>query len=341
MKLSDFDFTLPQDLIAAYPLKERTASRLLCMDAHAAVTHRVFAEIIDVIEPGDLLVFNDTKVIPARLFAHRMTGGSVEILVERVLGDKTILAQVRASKTLRPLEILVFANKIRMQVLGRNQQFYELALIEHSPTILEVIEAIGHIPLPPYMQRAAEQADQERYQTVYAAHKGSVAAPTAGLHFDLPLLQRLQAKQVAMAYLTLHIGAGTFTPVRTENIEEHQMHAEYLEVSEELCQHIAKTRALGKRVIAVGTTSMRALESASQSGKIEPYCGETNIFIYPGYRFQTVDALISNFHLPFSSLLMLVCAFAGHREVMAAYANAVRLGYRFYSYGDAMWLCRK
>lgn len=342
MQLADFDFTLPSELIARYPLATRTGSRLLSLErADGEVLHKQFTDVIELIQPGDLLIFNNTKVIPARLFGHKTTGGVAEILVERVLDHQRIIAQVRVSKAPKIGDRLLFPPNYELEILGRNEQFYELRYNGQQQTVLDMIEAIGQIPLPPYMHRTPDESDKERYQTVYAEHKGSVAAPTAGLHFDNELLQVLRDKQVDMSYLTLHIGAGTFAPIRVENIVEHKMHAEYFELSAETCAKIKATKARGKRVIAVGTTSLRALESASKNGSTEPYCGETNIFIYPGYQFQCVDAMITNLHLPASTLLMLVCAFAGQEHVMNAYREAVLHQYRFYSYGDAMWVERR
>lgn len=341
MRLNDFSFDLPSDLIARYPLAERSASRLLCVDSkNNALQHQHFGHVIDLIQEGDLLVFNDTKVIPARIFGQKATGGQAEVLVERILDKQRILAQVRVSKAPRPGSILQFPGDIQLEILAKQEQFYELYYHKTDRTILEVIESIGQIPLPPYMHRLPDESDKERYQTVYAKHKGSVAAPTAGFHFDHDLIQKLREKKVEMAYLTLHIGAGTFAPVRTEDIREHKMHSEYLEVSQELCEKIQATKARGKRVIAVGTTSLRALESASQEGVTKPFYGDTSIFIYPGYRFNCVDALVTNLHLPCSTLLMLVSAFAGYEQVMHAYREALAHRYRFYSYGDAMWLER-
>lgn len=315
--------------------------RLLCLDQTSAdIKHHRFSELLHLIEEGDLLVFNDTKVIPARLLGQKVTGGQLEVLVERILDDRRILAQLRVSKTPHVGDYLLFPDNVRLEVVNRQNQFYELRYNDSSRTILEVIESIGQIPLPPYMHRMPDESDKERYQTVYARYKGSVAAPTAGFHFDNELLKKLRDKQVEMDYLTLHIGAGTFSPVRVENIREHKMHAEYLDVPLSLCEKIKATKARGKRVIAVGTTSLRALETASQSGSIEPYHGETSIFIYPGYKFRCVDALVTNLHLPCSTLLMLVCAFGGYKRVMHAYHEAVMQAYRFYSYGDAMWLSK-
>lgn len=337
--LNDFHFDLPAELIARYPLSKRSASRLLCLEKNTVdISHRQFTDVIDLIQPGDLLVFNDTKVIPARLFGQKSTGGHVEILVERVLDTKRILAQLRVSKPPRIGDHLFLSPHIRLEVMNRNHLFYELQYNENDISILDIIESIGQIPLPPYMERQAEESDKERYQTIYATHKGSVAAPTAGFHFDEELIQKLRDKHVEMDYLTLHIGAGTFAPVRVENIREHQMHAEYFEISADLCEKIKNTQARGKRVIAVGTTSLRALETASQGLDIRPYHGETNIFIYPGYTFRCVNALITNLHLPRSTLLMLVCAFGGYQHVMSAYREAVASSYRFFSYGDAMWM---
>jgi len=342
MHLNDFQFYLPPDLIARYPLAERTDSRLLCPDktTGSKFIHRRFSDLIDLVAAGDLLIFNNTQVIPARLFGQKTTGGQVELLVERVLDNQRILAQVRVSKKPRVGETLIFPQGVRFEILNRHQQFYTLRYNGGDRTVLDIIEAIGQIPLPPYMHRLAEESDKERYQTVYATSKGSVAAPTAGFHFDKNLLEQLQANQVHMGYLTLHIGAGTFAPVRVENIYEHKMHSEYLEVSEELCVQIRETKKRGNRVIAVGTTSLRALETASQGGEVAPYYGETRIFIYPGYQFHCVDALITNMHLPGSTLLMLVSAFGGHEYIMQAYHEAIAKSYRFYSYGDAMWIER-
>lgn len=341
MHINDFQFHLPPELIARYPLPKRSASRLLCVSRDDnSLIHRQFDQVIDLIEPGDLLIFNNTKVIPARLFGNKVSGGAIEVLVERVLDRQRILAQVRVSKKPHMGDELLFPGDVRLEVLGRQEQFYELRYNGLDRSILEIIESIGQIPLPPYMHRLPEESDKERYQTVYAEHKGSVAAPTAGFHFDEELLQKLSNKQIEMGYLTLHIGAGTFAPIRVENILEHKMHSEYIDVSPVLCEQIKATKARGKRVIAVGTTSLRALESASQSGETKPYQDETRIFIYPGYEFQCVDALITNLHLPASTLLMLVCAFGGQEKIMRAYQEAVAQSYRFYSYGDAMWMER-
>ena len=341
MQLTDFQFDLPEELIAKYPAEERSDSRLLCLGADKELRHLKFHELIQEVNKGDLLVLNDTSVIPARLFGQKSTGGLVEILVERVLSTERILAQVRVSKPPRIGDFIQFPNDVQLEVMGRVENFYELRYVHPDRSILDVIEDIGHIPLPPYMRREADETDKERYQTVYARYKGSVAAPTAGFHFDEAMLQALKEKGVEIGYLTLHIGAGTFAPVRVENIHDHKMHAEYLIVPESLCEKIRHTKSRGNRVVAVGTTSLRALETACQGGEIAPYQGETSIFIYPGYTFRCADALITNMHLPCSTLLMLVCAFSGYERVMHAYQEAVRHGYHFYSYGDAMWMTRQ
>lgn len=340
MNLADYHFVLPPELIAHYPAKERSASRLMRVNANHPLEHHHFSHILNWLNPGDLLVFNDTKVVPARLFAKKTTGGHVEILVERILDNQRMLAQLRVSKAPRLNDTIMLASGVKLTVLGRAERFFELGYLENDLSILELIEAHGQIPLPPYITRSVEESDKERYQTVYAKHKGSVAAPTAGFHFDHELLTQLRTKEVEMGYLTLHIGAGTFAPVSTDNITNHQMHAEYITVSNELCAQIKATKARGNRVIAVGTTSMRALETAAQGGEIAPFQGDTRIFIYPGYHFAVADALITNLHLPHSSLLMLICAFGGYDNIMHAYQEAVQREYRFYSYGDAMWIDR-
>ncbi len=341
MRLSDFQYHLPSEMIARYPLPERSASRLLCLEGNTgSINHVGFEDLLSLLTPKDLLVFNNTKVIPARLRGAKETGGRVEILVERILDAHRVLAHVRTSKALRANTFIHFANNVQFEMLGRQDDLFELRCME-SRSVLEVLEAIGEIPLPVYFQRDAEESDKERYQTVYAQHKGSVAAPTAGLHFDTALLDKLRIKGVKMGYLTLHVGAGTFAPVRVEQIEEHKMHPEYLELTEDLCEQIRQTKACGGRVVAVGTTSARSLEAASSAGDIAPFCGNTDIFIYPGYQFKCVDALITNLHVPGSTLLMLVSAFAGYEHVMQAYQVAVEKEYRFYSYGDAMFMTRK
>lgn len=339
MQLNDFQFELPFELIARYPLEKRSASRLLCLNRNSGeIGHRRFTDLLHCLNEGDLLVFNDTKVIPARLLGKKCTGGRVEVFVERILDNHRLLAHVRASKAPLIGDTLLFADSFQLKVVQRHHQFYELYCSEDRYTILEIIDTIGQIPLPPYMHRMPDDNDKVRYQTVYAKHKGSVAAPTAGFHFDEEILSALSHKKIEIAYLTLHIGAGTFSPVRVENIQQHKMHAEYFEIQDDLCVKVKQAKSNGKRVIAVGTTSLRALETASQSGEIAAYAGDTTIFIYPGYRFRCVDALITNLHLPRSTLLMLVCAFGGYSNMMRAYQDAVQQAYRFYSYGDAMWI---
>ncbi|EAR21183.1 tRNA preQ1(34) S-adenosylmethionine ribosyltransferase-isomerase QueA [Nitrococcus mobilis] len=338
MRVSDFHFELPDELIASTPLPERTASRLLVIDAATgACQDRRFDALVELLRRGDLLVVNDTRVIPARLYGVKESGGRVEVLLERLLDAHSALVHVRANKAPRPGTRLWLEEALPALVLGRQGELYRLRF-ETTEPLLELLERYGHVPLPPYLRRADTPVDRERYQTVFAARPGAVAAPTAGLHFDQALLQRLAQKGVAQARVTLHVGAGTFQPLRTERVEQHQMHAEYLEVDSAVCARVAQTRAQGGRVVAVGTTVVRALETAARSGALQPYRGETDLFIYPGYRFRTVDALITNFHLPGSSLLMLVCAFAGREPVLSAYRHAVAARYRFYSYGDAMFI---
>jgi len=340
MKVSDFSFELPEGLIAHHPAPERTASRLLKLGRHTgSISHHRFAALPTLLRPGDLLVFNDTRVIPARLFGRKAGGGKVEVLLERMLPNNAVLAQVRGSKSLQPGNAIHFesgdAVLVSATVSGREDGF----LLLQFPADLDLsalFERIGHMPLPPYIKRDDTLEDQQRYQTVYASRSGAVAAPTAGLHFDNGLLATLRAQGVDTAFVTLHVGAGTFQPVRVENIEDHRMHAEYLEVSEEVCTKVRACRACDGRVVAVGTTSVRCLETASQSGIIQPYVGDTRIFIHPGYQFRSVDALITNFHLPESTLLMLVSAFSTRDFVLEAYRTAIAEQYRFYSYGDAM-----
>jgi len=336
LKKSDFHFELPTGLIAQAPLPQRSASRLLLLDAGSERREdRQFAELPGLLRAGDLLVFNDTRVLPARLFGRKASGGEVEVLVERVLDQHQLLAQIRASKTPKPGSVLHLDGGVLATVLGREGEFFRLQLLTDEDAVT-VLERIGHMPLPPYIQRPDAAFDQTRYQTVYARAPGAVAAPTAGLHFDPALLDALAAAGIGQGWLTLHVGAGTFQPMRVENLEEHRMHSERFTVSADLCEQIRATRSAGGRVVAVGTTVLRALESALREGVLVPASGETEIFITPGYTITSVDALISNFHLPQSTLLMLVSAFAGRERVLAAYAHAVQSGYRFFSYGDAM-----
>lgn len=335
--LSDFDFDLPQELIAQLPLSERSASRLLHVDGDR-FHDRMFADIVDLLQPGDLLVFNDTRVLKARFFGAKESGGKIEALVERVLDNRTVLAQVRASKTPQP------GTKIRLEdafVVVVGERAGEFFTLTFPADVFDLIEKHGRLPLPPYIEHAADKFDEQRYQTVYAKTPGAVAAPTAGLHFDEPLLEKLRAKGIKFAYVTLHVGAGTFQPVRTENLAEHKMHSEWYTISAETVEAVRAAKVAGRNVIAVGTTSMRALESASQAGELKAGSDDTRLFITPGYVFKTVDRLITNFHLPKSTLLMLVSAFAGYHEIHAAYQHAIAQRYRFFSYGDAMLLTRK
>ena len=335
VKRSDFHFELPPELIAQEALEDRAASRLLVLDADGHIADRGFRDLPALLAPGDLLVFNDTRVLPARLHGHKDSGGQVEILVERLQGEHEAIAQVRASKPLKPGRRLALEDGSAVEVLGREGEFYRLRFDPAEP-LRERLQRIGHMPLPPYIQRADRAADRQRYQTVYAREPGAVAAPTAGLHFDQPLLDALAARGVDSASITLHVGAGTFQPVRSDDIREHRMHSEWLNVGAELCAKVARTRAAGGRVVAVGTTVVRALESATEDGRLRPHAGETRIFLFPGRAVTSVDALVTNFHLPESTLLMLVSAFAGRERVLDAYRHAVRERYRFFSYGDAM-----
>jgi len=341
MQVKDFHFELPEELIASYPLEQRTQSRLLCLEGDGgALTHRHFADVLDLVEPGDLVVFNDTRVIPARLFGQKESGGKLEVLIERLLDDKRALAHIRCSRAPKPGTRLILEGDIKAVMTARHDKLFELEF-ELDGHVIDALEQHGHMPLPPYMKREDQLSDRERYQTVYNAKPGAVAAPTAGLHFDEALLAKLEAKGVEKAFVTLHVGAGTFQPVKVDDIADHTMHAEYIEVSEAVCEQVRATKARGGRVIAVGTTSVRCLETASQSGEIQPYMGDTDIFIFPGYDYRVVDVLITNFHLPESTLLMLVSAFAGYAHVMQAYKVAVEDRYRFFSYGDAMFITRK
>ena len=332
--LSDFDFDLPPELIAQTPLAQRSASRLLHLDGDALID-RAFAEVVDLLTPGDLLVFNDTRVLKARFFGIKETGGKVEVLVERVVDSRTVHAQVRASKSPPPGTVIRLAEAFDVIVGVRVGEFFTL---EFPDDVLTLIEAHGRLPLPPYIDHAADAYDETRYQTVYAREPGAVAAPTAGLHFDEALLTQLREKGINFAFVTLHVGAGTFQPVRTEALAEHQMHSEWYTISEETVAAVNATKAVGHHVIAVGTTSLRALESASRSGTLQAHSADTKLFITPGYHFNTVDRLVTNFHLPKSTLLMLVSAFAGYAQIRAAYAHAIAQQYRFFSYGDAMLL---
>ncbi|GAA4365517.1 tRNA preQ1(34) S-adenosylmethionine ribosyltransferase-isomerase QueA [Kangiella marina] len=337
MQLHDFHFELPDELIARYPTEQRSASRLLRLNGTTGeVNHSNFFQLVDFLEPNDLLVFNNTRVLPARLFGKKSSGGQVEILIERVESDLEAIAHVRANRSPKPGARLVLEDGSELEVLSKDGALYELKLLTNDWH--GVMQAVGHMPLPPYIDREDELSDKERYQTVYSKVEGAVAAPTAGLHFDDELLDKIADKGVDTAFVTLHVGAGTFSPVRVENILEHKMHSEWYELSPEVCDKVKSARQKGGRVIAVGTTSVRCLESASSQGSIQAGSGETDIFIYPGYEFQSVDALITNFHLPESTLMMLVSAFASRKHIMNAYNEAVAEQYRFFSYGDSMFI---
>lgn len=336
MRRADFHYDLPAELIAQLPLPERSGSRLLQLDGRdGRVTDRRFVELPQLLRKGDLLVFNDTRVIPARVHGAKPTGGHVEILLERVLDGCRILAHVHASKPLRTEVPVQLPGGVQARLIGRQADLFELEL---STDPMEFFQAHGEMPLPPYIERVADTDDRERYQTIFARTDGAVAAPTAGLHFDRATLDVLDSMGVGHTSVTLHVGAGTFQPVRVDDLDEHRMHRERVEVDEEVCEAVAATRARGGRVVAVGTTVVRSLESASRDGVLKPLRGETDLFIRPGFRFKTVDAMLTNFHLPESTLLMLVCAFGGYENVMAAYRHAVEGKYRFFSYGDAMFV---
>ncbi|WP_323639255.1 tRNA preQ1(34) S-adenosylmethionine ribosyltransferase-isomerase QueA [Pectobacterium polonicum] len=343
MRVTDFSFELPESLIAHYPQAERSGCRLLSLDGPTGnLTHGVFTDLLNKLNPGDLLVFNNTRVIPARLFGRKASGGKLEVLVERVLDEHRVLAHVRASKAPKPGTELLLGDdeSVKATMAARHDALFELHF-DDSRDVLSILNAIGHMPLPPYIDRPDEDADRELYQTVYSQRPGAVAAPTAGLHFDEPMLAALREKGIEMAFVTLHVGAGTFQPVRVDTIEDHIMHAEYAEVPQDVVDAVLACKARGNRVIAVGTTSVRSLESAAQASQdalIAPFFDDTKIFIYPGYHYRVIDALVTNFHLPESTLIMLVSAFAGYRNTMSAYREAVAEQYRFFSYGDAMFI---
>lgn len=347
MKRADFAFDLPEELIAQQPLPERSASRLLEVDGQSGdITHRVFTDLPALLAPGDLLIFNNTRVLPARLYAQKQTGGKAEILIERLLGDGGALAHVRASKSPREGMLLIITSapesdlsELAVRVIGREGALYRLA--PESGSIKEMMRRFGHMPLPPYIERSDTPEDRDRYQTVFGRRDGAVAAPTAGLHFDQPLLDTLKLAGIAISEVTLHVGAGTFQPVRADNIEEHIMHSEYVEVDQACCDAIARCRSQGGRVVAIGTTAVRSLETAARDGIPEPYSGDTDIFLYPGCKFNVVDAMVTNFHLPESTLIMLVSAFSGMDNIRSAYASAIENRYRFFSYGDAMFLTKQ
>ncbi|KTD18460.1 tRNA preQ1(34) S-adenosylmethionine ribosyltransferase-isomerase QueA [Legionella jordanis] len=336
MKKQDFYFDLPEELIAQYPLANRTDSRLLAYNRQTGeYSHQQFKDLGQFLRPGDLLVMNNTKVIPARLYGHKGSGGKIELLIERFLENNSFLAHIKASKAPKAGSILYLDKGWQIEVLAKEEDLYRCRTLGDTDSMLQ---DIGHIPLPLYITRPDESLDQDRYQTVYALHQGSVAAPTAGLHFDEVLLKKLNEQGINLAYSTLHVGAGTFRPVRCDNIKEHKMHQEQFSISDELALAVNEAKAAGHRVIAVGTTALRSLESAAEGNKLIPCEGDTDIFIYPGYEFKICDGLITNFHLPESTLVMLVSAFIGHAETMALYQEAIARRYRFFSYGDATLL---
>ena len=346
MRVADFSFDLPEQLIARYPKPDRSASRLMALNGDTgAISDQQFTDLLNHIHEGDLLVFNNTRVIPARMYGQKASGGKLEVLVERLLDQHRVLAHIRCSKSPKAGSEIILEGKVKATMVARHDALFELQFDSEQP-VLSVLDDIGHMPLPPYIDRPDEDSDRERYQTVYNEKPGAVAAPTAGLHFDENLMAKLTAKGVNFAFVTLHVGAGTFQPVKVENIADHNMHAEYVEVSAEVIEQINQTKAKGKRVIAVGTTSVRSLESAAKHAKkqqkpLTAFYGDTDIFITPGYQFELIDALVTNFHLSESTLLMLVSAFAGYDNIMAAYQHAVAQSYRFFSYGDAMFLTKK
>lgn len=337
MKKSDFMYHLPETLIAQRPLPERDGSRLLCVDrATARIMDRRFTDFIDVINDRDVVVFNDTKVIRARLYGKKQSGGKIEILIERILDDNKAIAHVKSSKSPKTGAVIELEAGYHCVVLGREDDLFQLHFA--GINVLALLEKIGHIPLPPYINREDEVSDIARYQTVFAREAGAVAAPTAGLHFDQAMMEKIKAKGVQTAFVTLHVGSGTFQPVRVKDLSDHIMHKEYFAVSQATADAVRLAKAKGGRVIAIGTTAVRALESASKNGQLEAGFGDTDLFITPGYQFNSVDALLTNFHLPESTLLMLVAAFAGYEPVMNAYRHAIDQSYRFFSYGDAMFL---
>ncbi len=351
MRVADFSFNLPEQLIARYPKADRTASRLMLLKGNSGCVEDLnFTDIINQLSAGDLLVFNDTRVIPARMFGQKSSGGKVEVLVERLLDQKRFLAHLRASKSPKAGAKILLEGKVEAMMIARHGALFELEIMGEQ-TVLEVLDDIGHMPLPPYIDRPDEESDKERYQTVYNEKPGAVAAPTAGLHFDDDLLEKIKAKGVNFAFVTLHVGAGTFQPVRVDEIKDHIMHAEYVEVPSAVVEQIQQTKANGGRIIAVGTTSVRSLESAAKAAtkqgerfcieQLQEFYGDTDIFITPGYQFKLIDALLTNFHLSESTLLMLVSAFAGYENIMNAYQHAIKEQYRFFSYGDAMFLTKK
>ncbi|XOV79394.1 MAG: tRNA preQ1(34) S-adenosylmethionine ribosyltransferase-isomerase QueA [Aestuariibacter sp.] len=342
MKLSDFHFDLPPELIANFPAEQRTGSRLLHLHGPTGgVEHRHFTDLLDLVKPGDLMVFNNTKVIPARLHGHKSTGGKVEVLVERVLDEHHVLAHIRANKSPKPGNLLLLEDAVEAEMVERQDDLFKLKLLGQD-SVLNALDKHGHIPLPPYIAREDQVSDRDRYQTVYGETPGAVAAPTAGLHFDEAFIEKLQVRGVNIEYVTLHVGAGTFLPVRVDDVETHKMHSEYAQLEPSVVAAIRQTKQAGGRVIAVGTTTVRTLESAAlncdEADIVQPLADETDIFIYPGFQFKVVDAMVTNFHLPESTLIMLVSAFAGKENILNAYKMAVEQKYRFFSYGDAMFI---
>ena len=335
MHLKHFDYLLPEELIARFPLDNRSASSMMVLNESGEISHRKFLDLINYLKEGDLLVFNNTRVIPARLFGKKDSGGMVEILIERTVDENLAWAMVRSNKKMKMRTKINFVNHSYADVIDCRDGLF---LLSFSQKVSIIMDLIGQTPIPPYLNRDAEQIDSERYQTVYASAPGAIAAPTAGLHFDEPLLDRLKNKGINSCFVTLHVGLGTFKPVKVDNIKEHSMHSEWISVSKKTCDMITETKKNGGRVVAVGTTSLRSLETIAIKPDLEPFQGDTDIFICPGYEFKLVDALITNFHLPKSTLLMLVCAFAGYSQIMDAYKEAINKKYRFYSYGDAMFL---
>ena len=349
MQVVDFHFDLPEHLIAKAPKQDRASSNLMCLDGNSGnIQHKQFSQILDMIEPGDLMIFNNTRVIPARMFGQKASGGKVEILVERLLDEHSVLAHIKANKSPKPGNVLILENDVEAEMVARHDDLFELKF-SGNETVLSALERKGHMPLPPYIDRPDTNDDKQRYQTVYNEKPGAVAAPTAGLHFTDELLTQLRDKGVNTEFVTLHVGAGTFQSIRVDDVEAHKMHSEYAEVPEHVIDAIKATKAAGKRVIAVGTTSVRSIESAAwKSGiaagdvsQLHAFTGETDIFIYPGYDFKVVDAMVTNFHLPESTLIMLVSAFAGKEHILKGYNEAIEKEYRFFSYGDAMFLTKQ
>jgi len=336
MHLSEYAYTIPSELVAQQPQDSRSASRLLCLDQYSGqLQHRRFADLSRLLVPGDLLIFNDTRVLPARLYGQKSTGGKLELLIEKIIDYESALAHIKSNHPLKIGAHFIIESAIPAELVARERDLFKIKFTSKQ-SVYELLMSYGHVPLPTYIKREDTEEDRQRYQTVYAKHDGAVAAPTAGLHFDERLLQQLQEHGVEFAYVTLHVGAGTFQPVRAQQIEQHQMHSEVCMISSDVCDKIGQAKQRGNKVIAVGTTTVRCLETAAKSGSLQPFSGETDLFIYPGYRFKVNDGLITNFHLPESSLLMLVSAFAGHAAVMQAYEVAIAEKYRFFSYGDAM-----